>query len=468
MTFLAPAFLFASFAVAAVIVGLHFIVNRQPRSSILPTARFVPDTPATTIAPARRPSDLLVMLLRVLTVLAAGAALAKPVLHTSRRSEARVVLVDVSRSVRDTSAIRDSARAYLRDGDALVIFDAAARVSAGNVEDTLTNLPLSQARGNLSAGLIAALRAGSTLRDRADSLQLVIVSPLAKEELDAATESIRKLWPGNARLIRLASVVADTAHSASAGRLDLSADDDDPLAITIGLARSAARSTAFVDRAPFRSAPSPNSTASQSSPASAGGGASQSRPVTVGGGALIDWPASSRPLGSVNRSPIDTVGGVTSGDAGVIAPFERRWLFPPDSLRGAEVIARWMDGEPAAVEKPVDAGCLRSVAVPVATVGDLAIRADFVRFVKVVSRACARTTARVPAGADDIARLTGTGGLAPREAFQSPTNTRSALAPWLLALAIITAIGELLVRRHLRATAKAGQSAASSGEARAA
>src|SRR5688500_1292427 len=38
MTFLAPGFLYAAFAVAAVIVGLHFIVTRQPRAGILPTA----------------------------------------------------------------------------------------------------------------------------------------------------------------------------------------------------------------------------------------------------------------------------------------------------------------------------------------------------------------------------------------------------------------------------------------------
>ena len=124
MTFLAPGFLVASVVVAAAIVALHFIVTRQPRSSILPTARFVPDTRATTIAPARRPSDMVVMLLRMLTVLAAGTALAKPVLRPARQPNARVVLVDVSRSARDSVAIRDSARAAYRAGDALVVFDS--------------------------------------------------------------------------------------------------------------------------------------------------------------------------------------------------------------------------------------------------------------------------------------------------------------------------------------------------------
>ena len=110
MTLLAPGFFFASLAVAAAIVALHFIVTRQPRAAILPTARFVPDTRATTVARARRPSGLLLMLLRVLLVLAAGAGLAKPVFESSRAASARVILVDVSRSVRDSTEMRASVR----------------------------------------------------------------------------------------------------------------------------------------------------------------------------------------------------------------------------------------------------------------------------------------------------------------------------------------------------------------------
>src|SRR6476659_4070234 len=112
MSFLAPAFFYASLAVAAAVVALHFIVTRQPRAGILPTARFVPDLPATATARATRPSDIPLMLLRVLLVLAAGAGLAKPILKPSRGAEARVILADVSRSVRDTTAIRDSVRAW--------------------------------------------------------------------------------------------------------------------------------------------------------------------------------------------------------------------------------------------------------------------------------------------------------------------------------------------------------------------
>src|SRR5688572_28388607 len=137
MTFLAPVFLYASMAVAAMIVGLHFIVTRKPRAGILPTARFVPDTRATAVAASRRPRDLLLMFIRMLIVLAAGAGMAKPVLTPSRAPSARVILVDVSRSARDSLATRDSVRSYYRDGDAVVAFDSSTRLLAGNVADSL-------------------------------------------------------------------------------------------------------------------------------------------------------------------------------------------------------------------------------------------------------------------------------------------------------------------------------------------
>ena len=159
-----------------------------------------------------------------------------------------------------------------------------------------------------------------------------------------------------------------------------------------------------------------------------------------------------------------------AGDAVVVSTFDRQWSFPPDSLRGAEVIARWVDGEPAAVEKPDGTGCVRSVAVPVTPVGDFVIRHDFVRFVASLSRPCAQITSLIPADPALVAKLEGKGGLAPRAAFQPLTDAHSDLAPWLFALAIAAAIAELFVRRRARDTtalARTGKPSASD-EARAA
>jgi hypothetical protein len=143
MTFLAPAFFYASLGVAAAITALHFIVTRQPRAGILPTARFVPDMPATATARATRPSDIPLLVLRVLLVLAVGAGLAKPVIKPSRSATARVVLADVSRSVGDISAIRTAVDSAYREGDVLIAFDSSARIVADT--DSLTG---SGAEGN--------------------------------------------------------------------------------------------------------------------------------------------------------------------------------------------------------------------------------------------------------------------------------------------------------------------------------
>jgi hypothetical protein len=157
-------------------------------------------------------------------------------------------------------------------------------------------------------------------------------------------------------------------------------------------------------------------------------------------------------------------------DAVVVSTFDRQWSYPQDSLRGAEVIARWVDGEPAAVEKPDGNGCVRSVAIPVTPVGDFVIRHDFVRLVASLARPCAQITSLIPADPAVVAKLEGKGGLAPRSAFEPLTDAHSDLAPWLFALAIAAAIGELFVRRRGRdaKTVAAGGSSSTSDKARAA
>jgi len=202
--------------------------------------------------------------------------------------------------------------------------------------------------------------------------------------------------------------------------VEISADANDPLQVTLALSR-----------------------ATESGQRVTGSGQRE---------ALIEWPASTRPRFSIKRAVRDTVGGVLAGDVGVVSAFERQWSFPADSLRGADVIARWVDGEPAAIEKPDGVGCVRSVAIPVSPVGDLVIRKDFVRLVASLSRPCAGRTALIAADPDAVTKLEGKGGLAPREAFQSLTDARSELATWLLALALAAAIAELFVRRYRRNT----------------
>src|SRR6185437_15892071 len=112
LTFLFPGFLFAAGAIALGVVALHFLVTRQPKSETLPTVRFVPDLAVRSTAIAIRPSDLWLLLLRVLMVLLIGAAFAQPQITPRHRTIARLVLVDASPDVGNIAELVDSAQRY--------------------------------------------------------------------------------------------------------------------------------------------------------------------------------------------------------------------------------------------------------------------------------------------------------------------------------------------------------------------
>jgi hypothetical protein len=182
---------------------------------------------------------------------------------------------------------------------------------------------------------------------------------------------------------------------------------------------------------------------------------------------LVVWPVAAKPRGASARATPDTIGGVVADSALVVAGFPRAWRFTADSLRGGLVVARWVDGEPAAVEWPEGRGCIRSVAISVNPVGDLPIRNDFVRLVRTLSAGCstARPSRAMPQAS--LAALEGKGGLAPRDAFSPGADVRSSLAPWLFGVALVAALLELVVRRRKdeavvaesRATTQAGKAA---------
>lgn len=426
MTFLAPGFLWGAIAVAAGIIALHFIVTRQPRATVLPTARFVPDSAATATVRDARPSDLLLMLLRVLVVLAAGAALARPVIKPSRQVSGRVFLMDRSRGVANVSEGADSVKRLYHAGDAVIVFDSMARSLGARALDSLRVSRRIEARGNISAALIASLRGASALRDRVDSLELVIVSPLLDEERDAATDSIRNLWRGRARLVRI-TPRSDSAIAAK-GSMDIRSTAADGLAVAVSLASKSPNNASVRI---VRATPSADDTAW----------------AAAENHVLVVWPIADRPPFAVTRSPVDQSGGVVSYNARLVAAFDRRWTYPADSLRDARVIARWADGEPAAVEKKSGQGCITSVDIPVANVGDFVIRPEFVALLKDIAAPCEEPHSSEPAATAVMASLGGGTSLAPSDVFAARNDITSPLAPWLLGIALAAALGELLLRR---------------------
>jgi hypothetical protein len=91
---------------------------------------------------------------------------------------------------------------------------------------------------------------------------------------------------------------------------------------------------------------------------------------------------------------------------------------------------------------------MRSVGVPVNPVGDLPLQPGFTRFTEAMAGPCPADRLTPTASPSQIASLTGTGGLAPRDAFEPRDDVRSTFAPWLIGLGLIAAIAELFVRRR--------------------
>ncbi|MFL5582398.1 MAG: BatA domain-containing protein [Gemmatimonadaceae bacterium] len=259
MSFAAPAYLAAAALAAALVVALHLLVRRRPPSALLPTARFIPDVPASATALAARPADVPLLLLRVLVLLLVGAALAGPRLTPRPRGTARVVAVDVSRGASRAAALT-AAAPHVAGAAAVIAFDSAARAVPADSLAALASAPPTMSRGSLSAALVRALRAASRLRESADSVQLVLVTPALAEEADAATMEVRALWPGRVDLVRTPpagsmagadSVLVEWADSAASPDWRRRARADVPGALRAGdavLVAPLARAWAHVPR----------------------------------------------------------------------------------------------------------------------------------------------------------------------------------------------------------------------------
>lgn len=486
MTFLVPGFLIAAGAGALVVIALHFLSPREPKVDVLPTTRFLPDLPVRAASTTLRPTDPWLLLLRVLLVLLAGAALARPVFLPARTTVARIVAVDVSRAVGDAAELADSVDRYLAGAAAVIVFDSAAhdagdgtagaqalidrlrvlaaragesgagRVAAAD-STSLASPPLASprrgrsprvedhavgevgpwldrpaSRGSLSASFLAARRAAGRVRDHADSLELVVISPFVVEEYDAATDRLRELWPGRATPVRVAAAMTDEPRDSI--RIEWA----DPVAGDVF--------GPVADRAAARD-----------------GDATHSR----------YWTA---------REPPDTIAAVRVGDVVLIHPFVRRWDLAVAEDSDARIIGRWADGAPAAIEQPREspesgqprgpgrrdgrragapgaaehagasaAGCVRSFGFSLPAEGDVPLRPEFQRFRAALTAPCGEPRDFTPLPATVMASLAGAERpLAATVGIGRRVERATPLTPWLLIAAALCAAIELLVRRRGR------------------
>ena len=412
MSLLAPLWLVAAGLAAAGVVVAHLFSTSVPQREVLPTARFIPEGAPLAVMRTRRITDWLLLAVRLLAVGLLGLALAGA--HVPRKAPARVLLVDWSRAVALAAEVRDSARAFAQ-GAVIIAFDSSPRHIAA---DSLDRIAPSNARGSLSAALVAAHRALVDATAERDKAELVIVSPLVEEEVDSATSRIAALWDGPIRVVRVRAAAATPVVRA------IRAVGDDPIAAVIP--RSATRA---LER-------SEGTRNLQADVRVIRRGVTRSDSVWArdSAGALVLWPAVER------AARPDTAGGVAAGNSVVVAPFARTREPQP-----GKAIAQWADGRPAATEHAVGRGCIRDVAIPVDPVGDVALRASFRGIVDALTEPCGGARNFGPAALSESAVRGRNQSARP---FSAATAGRLPLLLGFLALAALLAEQRIRSRRR--------------------
>ncbi|HVX40216.1 MAG TPA: hypothetical protein VHB25_11635 [Gemmatimonadaceae bacterium] len=420
MTWLLPSALVVGGVAALAAAAIHFITRSRPLAEPLPTARFIPHHAIRARVTAFGLSDLLLLLLRIAAIAAIAIGVAAPEFAGTRGRTARIIVVDRSRAVADPLAARDSARAFAGRGAVLIAFDSVARV-VPSVDSTTSN-----ARGSLSAGVAAALRAAAGMARRADSVELIVISAFTNEEMDAATARIRDVWPGRIRLVPLQP--AATPRWAPGVQTSVDAGD----VVRAGLAlMGVVHDTGSVrlDRGHVSAA--------------------DSAWARGAGHVLLHWPATGGDARWPARPTIDAIGGVSASSGATLVGRFPRAFAPPGAA-----IARWADGEIAVGESRLGAGCVRDVGILIDPASDLTLRPPFRAFAQSLLAPCGGARDLTPLDSAHRAALTGGGSLAATSALAIRADATSRWTPWLLLVGAVLLIVELAVRRSTGGAAR--------------
>jgi len=221
------------------------------------------------------------------------------------------------------------------------------------------------------------------VRAGVDSVEMVVVSPFVGEEYDAATDSIRSLWPGHVSPVRVAAAASSDTRNPSSPRVRIQ----------------------WVDSG-----------------------------ATTGG---VAWSARAHP---------DTVGAVRAGNTVLVYPFVRHWRLSAPLDSTMRVYARWVDGTPAAIERVSNGSCTRSVAFSMPTAGDAILRPTFARFLDGLGAPCSALRDIVPLPPEYLVAFAGPANRVAIAKIKPPVARITSWVPWLLGAALLLALLELLVR----------------------
>lgn len=466
LTFAAPAFLLAGALAMLVPLALHLIRRRPPFRAPLPTARFLVEDPRKAVR-VSRPTDIPLLVLRMLLLLLLGLALSRPAWIPAPDGTSTVVLLDRGAAMRDgwRAAVGEARRDLLAaDGTArgeLVMFDTAAvRVPRNRVTAALFDSLLASAPSNHPSDYAAALRAipasAQALRG-ADSVRVRMISALADAGWTPGLAPLRRAaWPGTVDLARvpLGRPSVDSAEAGAARTaLTLSARGG-------GFASAALGAAGVEGRRADPRAPLPGDASVyllMEAPSAAT--ALQLLERARAGATLVVTPAAAT---TEMRAALPWTGGfgVAENSGGAM------WFGAELELAGAagrvqagapvdaaRTIAAWEDGRPAAVAKALGSGCVVFVGAELEG-GELPYQSSYPAALARLARGCAPaaplTAAARPLDPGAVALLRGRGPSAVAADEVGASEAGVALGRWVLVAALLIALVETLLAYRRR------------------
>jgi hypothetical protein len=465
LTLGAPLFLLAGALAALVPLALHLIRRRPPSRSPLPTARFLAEDARSSIR-VSHPTDRLLLALRMLLLLLAGAALAKPRWIPAPSGTREIVLLDRSAAMKESMAwargVATARRTLLApDGSArgeLILFDTAAvRVPSARVNAALFDSLAAAGPGAQTVSYAAALRAidpvARELRG-ADSVRVTMLSALRWGGWRPGTAALRRAaWPGaihipESRVLRYNPSVGDPWTPAEA--YVVSAGGGGRFVVpALGAVGWRVRS-GLVQRVPQPHLRLVVAIEPTGDAAYLRQQAEQGATVVVDAGGAVSAMADWLPVrGSLSRLRNDAGDLWIAPDLRLPGAIERTDVRPK---RGARVVGAWDDGRPAIVAARLGRGCVVYVGTRLED-ADLPLSAAFPRALERMARACdppSAADAGLPLDAGARALLAGSGA-AVAGAAASGGSGGVAFGRWLMGAALLVALAETFLAYRRRA-----------------
>ena len=437
ISFALPWLFGVAMAAALGITALHFLSVRQPPVKLLPTARFVPERDARAVARQAKPNDVALLLVRVLALLAAGAALAGArcsapgarlssiiVIDAALRADSAALVsrVEAARGVRDVADVSPPTVLWV-DGvanDPGVAIAAAIRESARQAQ---TNASLSE-------------------------LSLSVVMPEAVRSREG-WDAWRSQWPARIHIAYSGQAnVSDTSGVLSAVHSAVQ------VVAAPGPTASATGSDVVEAAFAVRGAAAARGITSDSANVVVFRSAAAGMNSTNAARIAIQWPVSGVPAGWEPAPTRDSVGALVAAGTALVAPW-RRSALPPLLSDSVRAVAWWSDGVAAAVERPRGAGCAREVAIAVPAGSDLLLSPAADGLMRALRAPCGGRGVAAPRESatpfTPPPEVTALSAFAPASRFREGGATSRATRPaWLATALLALALGALLAEHVVR------------------